>query len=84
MFNCVNAGCVNCLQVPRLCPAGRVCDVTGLEALLQLCPEGHFCLEGTATTATTCGHPTPSSRSAAVTYCAVTGYIMLCCAVLLW
>ena len=25
------------------------------------CPEGHFCLEGTATSATTCGHPDLSS-----------------------
>lgn len=45
------------MPVPRVCPAGRVCDVTGVAAADQPCPEGHFCLEGTATTATTCGHP---------------------------
>ena len=28
----------------------------------QPCPEGHFCLEGTATTATTCGHPRSERR----------------------
>ena len=52
------------MHVPRLCPAGFVCDVTGTEAPSQPCPEGHYCLEGTATTATTCGSPglPPSSR----------------------
>lgn len=39
-----------------------MCDVTGIEVANQPCPEGHFCLEGTATTATTCGHPLPSSH----------------------
>jgi len=48
--------------VPRMCPAGFVCDVTGIELADQPCPEGHFCLEGTATTATTCGHPTRSGE----------------------
>lgn len=85
-FHCPEQG----LVVPRACPAGRVCDVTGTSHADQLCPEGHFCLEvrrvksfslvaattfhslahltytlelqGTATTATTCGHPIPSSR----------------------
>jgi len=50
------------LNVPRICPAGYVCDVTGIEVAQQPCPEGHFCLEGTATSATTCGHPFPSSE----------------------
>jgi len=50
------------LPVPRICPAGFVCDVTGIERAEQLCPEGHYCLEGTATSATTCGHPVPSSE----------------------
>jgi hypothetical protein len=45
------------MHVPRLCPAGFVCDVTGLERAEQPCPAGHFCLAGTATTATTCGSP---------------------------
>eukprot|EP01029_Cantina_marsupialis_P009699 TRINITY_DN2249_c0_g1_i2.p1 TRINITY_DN2249_c0_g1~~TRINITY_DN2249_c0_g1_i2.p1 ORF type:complete len:4493 (+),score=1584.60 TRINITY_DN2249_c0_g1_i2:343-13821(+) len=45
------------MHVPRICPAGFVCDVTGIEKADQPCPEGHFCLEGTATTATTCGAP---------------------------
>ncbi|CAM9249368.1 unnamed protein product, partial [Phaeothamnion confervicola] len=57
-FHCPEFG----LPAPRVCPAGRVCDVTGAAAADQPCPEGHFCLEGTATTATTCGHPQPSSR----------------------
>ncbi|CAM9134493.1 unnamed protein product, partial [Chrysoparadoxa australica] len=57
-FQCPEFG----MHVPRICPAGKVCDVTGTEAADQPCPAGHFCLEGTATTATTCGHPTPSSR----------------------
>ena len=49
------------MLVPRLCPAGFVCDVTGMISAEQPCPQGHFCLEGTATTATTCGAPKPSS-----------------------
>ncbi|CAM9426180.1 unnamed protein product, partial [Ectocarpus fasciculatus] len=57
-FHCPDEG----MPVPRVCPAGRVCDVTGVARADQPCPEGHFCLEGTATTATTCGHPSPSSR----------------------
>ena len=28
----------------------------------NLCPKGHFCLEGTATSTTTCGHPTQNSE----------------------
>ncbi|KAA0165573.1 hypothetical protein FNF28_03425 [Cafeteria roenbergensis] len=50
-YTCPHEG----MHVPRLCPAGFVCDVTGLERAEQPCPEGHFCLEGTVTTATTCG-----------------------------
>ena len=50
------------MHVPRICPAGYVCDVTGTEVAEQPCPEGHFCLEGTATTADTCGHPSMSSE----------------------
>ncbi|GMH75263.1 hypothetical protein TL16_g06701 [Triparma laevis f. inornata] len=50
------------LHVPRICPSGFVCDVTGIEIAEQPCPEGHFCLQGTATTATTCGHPFVSSE----------------------
>ncbi|GMF36546.1 unnamed protein product [Phytophthora fragariaefolia] len=49
-YHCPHTG----MHVPRLCPAGFVCDVTGIEEAEQPCPEGHFCLEGTATTATTC------------------------------
>ena len=49
------------MLVPRLCPPGFVCDVTGMTVAEQPCPQGHFCLEGTATTATTCGAPKPSS-----------------------
>ena len=52
-FHCPDEG----MPVPRVCPAGKVCDVTGIARADQPCPEGHFCLEGTATTATTCGHP---------------------------
>uniref|UniRef100_A0A7S2LSA9 IPT/TIG domain-containing protein n=1 Tax=Leptocylindrus danicus TaxID=163516 RepID=A0A7S2LSA9_9STRA len=44
------------LLTPRVCPAGYVCDVTGIERAEQPCPEGHFCLEGTATTATFCSN----------------------------
>ena len=52
------------MHAPRLCPAGYVCDVTGTELPLQPCPAGHYCLEGTGTTATSCGSPglPPSSR----------------------
>jgi hypothetical protein len=58
-FMCPEEG----MHVPRICPAGFVCDVPGTERAEQPCPEGHFCLEGTATTATTCGNPKyPSSR----------------------
>ncbi|CAM9872539.1 unnamed protein product, partial [Ectocarpus sp. 12 AP-2014] len=46
-FHCPDEG----MPVPRVCPAGRVCDVTGVARADQPCPEGHFCLEGTATTA---------------------------------
>lgn len=42
------------LPMPRICPAGYVCDVEGTERAEQPCPQGHFCLEGTATTATYC------------------------------
>ena len=50
------------MPVPRLCPAGYVCDVTGVVRADQPCPAGHFCLAGTATTATTCGHARPSGE----------------------
>jgi len=43
------------MYVPRLCPPGAVCDATGLTRPSAPCPPGHWCLEGTATTATTCG-----------------------------
>ena len=56
-FMCPQEG----MHVPRICPPGFVCDVTGTVLADQPCPEGHFCLEGTATTAATCGHPRPSS-----------------------
>lgn len=59
------------MPVPRVCPAGRVCDVTGVAAADQPCPEGHFCLEGTATTATTCGHP----RYTTTSHCICTRHI---------
>lgn len=49
-YHCPHMG----MHVPRLCPAGFICDVTGIEDAEQPCPEGHFCLEGTATTSTTC------------------------------
>lgn len=49
-YHCPHTG----MLVPRICPAGFVCDVTGIEDAEQLCPEGHFCLEGTATTSMTC------------------------------
>jgi hypothetical protein len=52
-YTCPHFGMI----VPRICPAGYVCDVRGLERAEQPCPEGHFCLEGTVTTATTCGDP---------------------------
>ncbi|KDO29856.1 hypothetical protein SPRG_19735 [Saprolegnia parasitica CBS 223.65] len=62
-YHCPHIG----LHVPRVCPAGYVCDVTGIEEADQPCPVGHFCLEGTATTATTCGSPV-ASRKLAGTY----------------
>ena len=43
------------LPIPRICPSGFVCDTSGTVEADQPCPEGHFCLEGTATTATFCG-----------------------------
>lgn len=49
-FHCPHAG----MHVPRVCPAGFVCDVTGIQQAQQPCPEGHFCMESTATTAITC------------------------------
>jgi len=52
-YTCPHEG----MHVPRICPSGFVCDVTGLERAEQPCPAGHFCLEGTVTTATTCGDP---------------------------
>ncbi len=57
-FHCPERG----LHVPRVCPVGRVCDLTGTATADQSCPAGHFCLEGTATTATTCGDPNPSPQ----------------------
>jgi hypothetical protein len=49
------------MQVPRICPPGFVCEVTGIIIADNPCPSGHFCLEGTATSATTCGHPSLTS-----------------------
>ena len=49
------------MRVPRICPAGFVCSVTGLEFATMPCPEGHFCLEGTSTSALTCGSLSLSS-----------------------
>ena len=49
------------MPVPQICPAGFVCEVTGVEIADQPCPEGHYCHEGTATTATTCGNPEASN-----------------------
>lgn len=45
------------MHVPRICPPGYVCEVTGSQVADNPCPQGHFCLEGTATSATTCGSP---------------------------
>lgn len=56
-FACPEQG----MQVPRICPAGFVCEFTGTTIADNPCPEGHFCLEGTATSATSCGHPEFSS-----------------------
>ena len=42
------------LPVPRVCPPGFICDVTGTEQANKPCPAGHYCLEATATSATTC------------------------------
>jgi hypothetical protein len=50
------------LPVPRICPAGYVCDVTGLQHAAQLCPAGHFCIEGTASTLTFCGNDATSNN----------------------
>jgi hypothetical protein len=50
------------MHVPRICPPGFVCEVTGSLIADNPCPAGHFCLEGTATSATTCGHPDLSSE----------------------
>ena len=36
---------------------GFVCEFSGAQRADNPCPEGHFCLEGTATSVTTCGHP---------------------------
>ncbi|KAJ1403425.1 hypothetical protein B484DRAFT_405099, partial [Ochromonadaceae sp. CCMP2298] len=49
------------MQVPRICPPGFVCEVTGSQIADNPCPAGHFCLEGTATSASSCGHPDLSS-----------------------
>jgi hypothetical protein len=56
-FICPDEG----MQVPRICPPGFVCEFTGSVRADNPCPEGHFCLEGTATSATSCGHPDMSS-----------------------
>ena len=37
------------MVMPRLCPRGLVCDLTGLAGGLAACPPGHYCLEGTRT-----------------------------------
>ncbi|KAH9164316.1 hypothetical protein LEN26_000103 [Aphanomyces euteiches] len=60
-YHCPHVG----LHVPRICPAGFVCEVTGIETADQPCPQGHFCLEGTATTATTCGQMVASRKLSA-------------------
>lgn len=73
----IQAACLRCpvgyhcphpgMHVPRLCPAGFICDVTGIEDAEQPCPEGHFCLEGTATTSTTCSPLARTGRLVAST-----------------
>ena len=45
------------MHVPRICPSGFVCEFTGIVYPDNPCPAGHFCLEGTATSSTSCGHP---------------------------
>lgn len=67
-FHCPHAG----MHMPRVCPAGFVCDVTGIQQAQQPCPEGHFCLEGTATTAISCT-PLRSSFAAVDTTTGATG-----------
>jgi hypothetical protein len=57
-FMCPDEG----MQVPRICPSGKVCEFTGIINADNPCPQGHFCLEGTATSATSCGHPQQSSE----------------------
>lgn len=41
--------------MPRICPAGYVCDVTGLEVAVTPCPSGFYCEAGTVTSSTYCG-----------------------------
>lgn len=63
-YHCPHTG----MHVPRVCPAGFVCDVTGIEDVEQPCPEGHFCLEGTATVSVTC---TPLGYTAGILVSAI-------------
>ena len=42
--------------MPRVCPSGFVCDVTGAIYAEQPCPAGYHCPLGTVTSATTCGN----------------------------
>lgn len=63
-YHCPHTG----MHVPRVCPAGFVCDVTGIEEVEQPCPEGHFCLEGTATVSVTC---TPLGQTAGLVVSAI-------------
>jgi len=37
------------MALPRPCPRGSVCDITGLAVSDRLCPPGHYCSEGTRT-----------------------------------
>lgn len=49
-YHCPSKG----LHVPRICPAGFVCDEIGIELAKQPCPVGHACAIGTVTSLTTC------------------------------
>ena len=54
------------MTIPTLCTAGYVCDTVGTIMPINPCPQGHYCLAGTATSLGDCCATGPALGHAAV------------------
>ena len=54
------------MTIPTLCKAGYVCDTVGTIMPINPCPQGHYCLAGTATSLGDCCATGPALGHAAV------------------